>query len=92
MTVYIIDREFIKAGGFAFAGAILTFFGLMHGESIGIFQTPTVAIAYVVVALVLVGAAKFMTFSETVPSHHEAEDEAAENAAEEAFEGTPVLT
>jgi AGZA family xanthine/uracil permease-like MFS transporter len=30
--VFIVDREFVKASAFAFTGAVLTFFGFMHGE------------------------------------------------------------
>ena len=33
IAVFIIEREFFKAAGFAVAGAVLTFFGLMHGEA-----------------------------------------------------------
>ena len=36
IAVFIIDRNFAKAAGFALAGAVLTFFGFMHGEQIGI--------------------------------------------------------
>jgi len=58
-AVCIIDRQFMKAAGFALAGAILTFFGLMHGEHIGIAQTPLVAISYLVISGILLGCAKF---------------------------------
>jgi AGZA family xanthine/uracil permease-like MFS transporter len=50
---FIIDRQFLSASAFAAAAAVLTFFGFMHGESVGIAVTPTVAIAYVVVAAFL---------------------------------------
>ena len=50
IAVFIIDRNFVKAAGFALAGAVLTFFGFMHGEQIGIGQTPTVAVGYLVIA------------------------------------------
>ena len=59
IAAMIIDREFKKAGGFALAGAVLTFFGFMHGEAIGIGQTPVVAISYLFVALLLFGCAKY---------------------------------
>ena len=49
-TVFIVDRDFAKAAGFAAAGAVLTFFGLMHGEEVGAFQNPEVVIAYFAVA------------------------------------------
>src|SRR5467141_3433905 len=51
--VFIIEREFMKAAYFAVAGSILTFFGFMHGESVGLAVTPTVAIAYVIMAVFL---------------------------------------
>ncbi len=57
MAVFIIDREFYKASGFAAAGAVLTFFGFMHGEAVGFNQTPGVALAYLGVAAVLWGCA-----------------------------------
>jgi AGZA family xanthine/uracil permease-like MFS transporter len=50
IAVFVIDREFAKAAGFALAGAVLTFFGFMHGEQIGIAQTPTVAAGYLIIA------------------------------------------
>jgi AGZA family xanthine/uracil permease-like MFS transporter len=56
--VFIVERMFVKASAFALAGAVLTFFGFMHGEAIGIGQTPVVALAYVGVAGVLFGCAK----------------------------------
>ncbi len=59
VAVFIIERKFMNAAGFAMAGAVLTFFGLMHGEQIGIAQSPVVAISYVTVSGILVGCAKF---------------------------------
>lgn len=57
ITACIIDRTFAKAAGFATVGGVLTFFGFMHGEAIGIGQSPAVALAYLVVAGVLYGCA-----------------------------------
>ncbi|MGJ5181664.1 regulator [Bradyrhizobium oligotrophicum] len=48
--VFVIERDFTKAAAFALAGAVMTFFGFMHGEAVGIGITPAVALAYVVVA------------------------------------------
>jgi AGZA family xanthine/uracil permease-like MFS transporter len=59
IAVFIIDREFTKAAGFAAAAAAMTFFGFMHGEAIGIAQTPVVATSYLGVAAILMGCAKF---------------------------------
>jgi len=61
IAVFVIEREFMKAAGFAMAGATLTFFGFMHGEQIGIFQTPTVAVSYLIISGILAGCAKFAT-------------------------------
>jgi adenine/guanine/hypoxanthine permease len=51
--VFVIDRKLMQAAAFALAGALLTFFGFMHGESVGLAVTPTVAIAYSMVAVFL---------------------------------------
>ncbi|NVN87208.1 MAG: regulator [Rhodopseudomonas sp.] len=48
--VFVIDREFVKASAFALSGAVLTFFGFMHGEAVGIGSGLPVAMAYAVVA------------------------------------------
>jgi AGZA family xanthine/uracil permease-like MFS transporter len=74
IAVFIIDRNFMKASGFALAGAVMTFFGFMHGERIGIGQTPTVAVSYLIIAGIFVACAKFATVSaavtERAPEHH----------------------
>jgi AGZA family xanthine/uracil permease-like MFS transporter len=58
-TTFIIDRDFAKAAGFAAAGGLLTFLGLMHGEEVGAFQNPAVVAAYLVVAGVLFTCGRF---------------------------------
>jgi AGZA family xanthine/uracil permease-like MFS transporter len=55
---FVIDRQFRLAGCFALAGAVLTFFGFMHAEEIGIGRSPAVAAAYVAVALLFFATAK----------------------------------
>ena len=55
IAAFVIDGAFRKAAGFALAGAALTFFGFMHGEAIGIGQTPHVALSYLIVAAILIG-------------------------------------
>jgi adenine/guanine/hypoxanthine permease len=57
ITSYMIDRDFLKAAGFSVAAAVLTFFGLMHGQSVGIGQTPLVAASYLIVGGLLTGTA-----------------------------------
>ena len=57
IAVFVIEREFTKAAAFALAGAVLTYFGFMHGEAVGIGNglgvTPAVALAYAVVGIFL---------------------------------------
>ncbi|QCK84581.1 regulator [Phreatobacter aquaticus] len=48
--VFIVERKFVNAAAFAGAGAVLTFFGFMHGEAVGFARTPSVALAYAIVA------------------------------------------
>src|ERR1700688_4008620 len=57
--VFVIERKFSEAAAFALAGAVLTFFGFMHGESIGIAVTPTVAVAYAMVAAFIFGLSRY---------------------------------
>ena len=72
--VFVIEREFNKAAAFAFAGAVMTYFGFMHGESVGIGGglgvTPSVALAYAVVAVGFLAVEKFGASTDTV-SHPE---------------------
>jgi len=53
IAVFIIEKKFVEAAAFALAGAVLTFFGFMHGESVGFAVTPSVACAYAIVAAFL---------------------------------------
>src|SRR5499427_9230456 len=62
---FVIERKFIAASAFAMAGAVLTFFGFMHGESIGLAVTPTVAIAYAMLAAFLYGLVRYPEFITT---------------------------
>jgi len=58
-AVFIIERQLWRAAAFAGAAAVLTFFGFMHGERIGLAQSPSIAAGYVFVALFLAACAKF---------------------------------
>jgi AGZA family xanthine/uracil permease-like MFS transporter len=46
----VIDRQFGKAAAFAGAGAVLTFFGFMHGPAVGLAVSPLMALAYALLA------------------------------------------
>jgi AGZA family xanthine/uracil permease-like MFS transporter len=56
---FVIDKKFVNAAAFALAGAVLTFFGFMHGEAVGIAVTPTVAVAYGIVAIFLYALSRY---------------------------------
>ncbi len=77
ITTFIADRDFVKASGFAAAGGVLTFFGLMHGEEVGAFENAPVVVTYLVVASFLFMASRFaVTVPAAAPAHaeHEAEE------------------
>jgi AGZA family xanthine/uracil permease-like MFS transporter len=69
---FIIDRAFARAAGFAVAGAVLTFFGFMHGEAIGIGQSPVVALSYLGVAGALLACARLPHAAAVAVPLHEA--------------------
>ena len=79
---FVLDRAFIKASAFAAVSAALTFFGFMHGEAIGVAQSPLVTIAYLGVAAVLFGCGKLATVTaaaaEELHGHGEAHPSPAE--------------
>jgi len=80
IAVFMIEREFFKAAGFAVAGGVLTFFGLMHSEQIGFGQSPLLAIAYLCVGGLLLCCTKLSTVP--MPQHADAaHDEDLEEAA-----------
>jgi adenine/guanine/hypoxanthine permease len=63
----------LPASGFGFAGAVLTYFGFMHGEAVGVGGgmgvTPGVALAYAVVAAGFLAVGKFGASTSYVPQH-----------------------
>ena len=76
-TVYVIDQHFRKAAAFALAGAVLSFFGFMHGEGIGIAISPEVTAAYVAVAAILLACSYYVRAVPavtTAPQHTEYEE------------------
>jgi adenine/guanine/hypoxanthine permease len=78
---FVIDKKFIAASAFAVAGAVLTFFGFMHGESVGIAVTPTVAVAYLIVAVFLFGLSRSPASALDRTAPHEAIPEESALAA-----------
>jgi AGZA family xanthine/uracil permease-like MFS transporter len=73
--VFVIERRLAEAAAFAAAGAVLTYLGFMHGEAVGIGGgfgvTPSVALAYAAVAVVLFAFSR-MTVPQAVPMPAEA--------------------
>jgi AGZA family xanthine/uracil permease-like MFS transporter len=77
ITVYIIDRAFEKAACFAVVGAVLTFFGFIHGaDGLGIDRSPTLAVSYLAVAGILFYCARYAAFHPPVAAMHEVPAEA----------------
>jgi AGZA family xanthine/uracil permease-like MFS transporter len=72
--VFVIERDFVKASAFAFAGAVLTYFGFMHGEAVGVGGglgvTPSVALAYAVISAGLYALGRFGESAHYVPHAH----------------------
>jgi AGZA family xanthine/uracil permease-like MFS transporter len=76
IATFVIEREFMKASAFALAGAVLTYFGFMHGPAVGIGHgglgvTPGVALAYAMVAAFLFLLSRkpaFITVPAAVPA------------------------
>jgi adenine/guanine/hypoxanthine permease len=68
MSVFVIERQFGQAAAFALAGSLLTFFGFIHGEEIGVAQSPVVALGYLGVAAMLFGFARYAHVAPAEPS------------------------
>ena len=69
IAVFIVERKFVAAAAFSAAGAVLTFFGFMHGEAVGIAVTPSVAFAYAVVAAFLFALSRVPAEAEAGAPH-----------------------
>ena len=76
IAAFVIERQLWRAAAFALAGAALTFFGFMHGEQVGIAESPLVALAYLGVAGILAACAKFVSADSLVPLPIHGESEA----------------
>jgi AGZA family xanthine/uracil permease-like MFS transporter len=70
--VFIIEKDFSRAAAFAFAGAVLTFFGFMHGEAVGVGAglgvTPSVTLGYLMVGGVLLACGHLAREAEASPA------------------------
>jgi AGZA family xanthine/uracil permease-like MFS transporter len=52
ILVFIIDRRFDRAAVYAVAGAVLSYFGFIHGTSLGIGASTQVAVGYLFIAII----------------------------------------
>jgi adenine/guanine/hypoxanthine permease len=72
--VFIIERKLTSAAAFAATGAVLTYFGFMHGESVGIGGglgvTPSVALAYAAVAVILLAMDRMAVVAPAAVAEH----------------------
>jgi adenine/guanine/hypoxanthine permease len=55
IAAFIIDRRFERAAIYAGAGAVLSFFGFIHGTSLGFGNSAPVALGYLFVAVLCLG-------------------------------------
>jgi AGZA family xanthine/uracil permease-like MFS transporter len=67
VAVFIIERDFRRAAGFALAGGVLTFFGFMHGPAVGFAVKPGLAVAYLMMAVLLYAASRTGEVARPVP-------------------------
>jgi AGZA family xanthine/uracil permease-like MFS transporter len=58
IAVCAIERQFFKGAGFAVGAAILTFFGLMHSEGIGIGQSPLMSVSYLCIGALMLACTR----------------------------------
>jgi AGZA family xanthine/uracil permease-like MFS transporter len=61
ITVFVIEKQLLSAAAFALGGAVLTYFGFMHGAAVGVGEnglgvTPSVTLAYLMVSGLLAAA------------------------------------
>jgi AGZA family xanthine/uracil permease-like MFS transporter len=56
IAVFIIDREFTKAAAYSGAAAVLSFFGFIHGVQLDWAASPMVALGYLLLAAICMGA------------------------------------
>ncbi len=53
ITTFIIDKQFNKAAGFALFGTVVSFTGFIHGEAVGLNQSPMISLGYIFLAATL---------------------------------------
>lgn len=69
ITVFIIEHKPKYASAFAVIGAILSYFGFMHGDAIGLSVSPTLALSYLLLAAVIYSFESFLARENKVNSN-----------------------
>jgi AGZA family xanthine/uracil permease-like MFS transporter len=58
IAAFVIDRDFSRAAVYSLAGAVLAYFGFIHGAKLGIGESAEVALGYVLLAAIFWGLAR----------------------------------
>ena len=67
IAVFLIDHKPRTAAAYALAGAILAYFGFIHGDQVGIGVSPAIAIGYLLMAALCFGF-HYLPYSESTES------------------------
>ncbi len=59
IAAFIIDRKFDRAALYAAGAAVLAFFGFIHGTSLEFANSPSVALGYLLIALMCLGLGRY---------------------------------
>jgi AGZA family xanthine/uracil permease-like MFS transporter len=81
-TVFVIERQLDKAAWFALAAAVPAFFGFIHGEEIGVAQSPVVALGSLGVAAMLFAFDRYAHVVPAAPSEMHGDREMTTRPAE----------
>jgi AGZA family xanthine/uracil permease-like MFS transporter len=57
IAIFLIDHRFVAAAGYAAAGAVLSFFGFIHSDQIGVAVSIPIAVGYALLAVLCLGYA-----------------------------------
>jgi adenine/guanine/hypoxanthine permease len=82
IVAFIIDRQFFWAAGYAAAGAVLGFIGLIHGSKVGWDIGGQIALGYLFAAVILVGFGLYNRGKPAAPMLADEEDAITMAAAE----------
>src|SRR5271154_7059675 len=77
IAAFIIDRRFDRAAIYAGAGAVLAFFGFIHGTALGFGNSAPVALGYLLIALVCAGLSMQGQYTPIIPDDEEMAEKAA---------------